>query len=141
MILDLFTSLSGMLNESAHLALTASFAWGVFSIVLSPCHLASIPLIVGFIDEQGRISTGRAFVLALLFSTGIMITIGLVGLVTGLAGRMLGDIGRWGNYFVAVIFFIVGLHLIGLIPLPFLLNEKGRSKLLFTNYQITNYFL
>jgi cytochrome c-type biogenesis protein len=125
MLLELFTWLSGALSNSVGMALTAAFVWGVLSIVLSPCHLASIPLIVGFIDEQGRISTKRAFLLALLFSTGILITIGLIGLITGLAGRMLGDIGRWGNYFVAVIFFIVGLHLIGIIPLPFL--EKGAN--------------
>ena len=125
MMLDLFTWLSGALSNSAGVALAAAFIWGVLSIVLSPCHLASIPLIVGFIDGQGRISTARAFVLALLFSTGILITIAVIGLITGLMGRMLGDVGRWGNYFVAVIFFIIGLHLIGLIPLPFL--EKGAN--------------
>jgi cytochrome c-type biogenesis protein len=47
-----------------------------------------------------------------------MISIGLIGLVTALAGRMMGDVGRYGNYFVAVIFFAVGLHLIGIIPMP-----------------------
>ena len=130
MLLDLFTWLSGTLANSAGMALAGAFLWGVLSIVLSPCHLASIPLIVGFIDEQGRISTKRAFTLALLFSTGILITIGLMGLATGLAGRMLGDIGKWGNYFVAVIFLIVGLHLVGLIPLPFL--EKGSNAASFT---------
>ena len=31
---------------------------------------------------------------------------------------MMGDVGRWGNYFVAGIFFVVGLHLLGLIPMP-----------------------
>ena len=39
----------------------AAFVWGILSILLSPCHLSSIPLIVGFIDEQGRMSTKRAF--------------------------------------------------------------------------------
>ena len=130
MLLELFTWLSGALVNSAGMALSAAFAWGVLSIVLSPCHLASIPLIVGFIDGQGRVGTGRAFTLALLFSTGILVTIGLIGLATGLAGRMLGDIGRWGNYFVAVIFFIVGLHLAGIIPLPFL--ERGANAPSFT---------
>ncbi|HOT47131.1 MAG TPA: cytochrome c biogenesis protein CcdA [Spirochaetota bacterium] len=125
MILELFTWLSGTLTNSAGVALGGAFIWGVLSILLSPCHLASIPLIVGFIDEQGRISTKRAFSLALLFSTGILITIGLIGLITGLLGRMLGDIGKWGNYFVAVIFIVVGLHLLGVIPLPFL--EKGAN--------------
>jgi len=125
MLLELFTWLSGALAGSAGIALAGSFIWGVLSIVLSPCHLASIPLIVGFIDGQGRISTARAFSLALLFAAGILVTIGLIGLATGLAGRMLGDIGRWGNYFVAGIFFIVGLHLAGIIPLPFL--EKSAN--------------
>lgn len=123
MVLEIFNALSSALHNSMPIAIAAAFTWGVLSIVLSPCHLASIPLIVGFIDEQGRISTIRAFVLSILFATGILITIGLIGLITGLAGRMLGDIGRWGNYFVAVIFFVVGLHLMGILPLPFL--EKG----------------
>jgi len=100
------------------LAIGASFIWGILSIILSPCHLASIPLIIGYIDEQGRISVKRAFWISLLFSSGILVTIGLVGLVTALAGRMLGDIGAVGNYIVAVIFFIIGLHLLDVIPLP-----------------------
>jgi len=31
---------------------------------------------------------------------------------------MMGDVGRYGNYFVALIFFGVGLHLVGVIPVP-----------------------
>ncbi len=125
MLIEVFTWLSGTLYSAPAIALAGAFIWGVLSIVLSPCHLASIPLIVGFIDEQGNITTKRAFALALLFASGILVTIGLIGLVTGLMGRMMGDIGPWGNYFVAVIFLIVGLHLLGVIPLPFL--EKGAN--------------
>jgi cytochrome c-type biogenesis protein len=88
------------------------------SILLSPCHLASIPLIVGFIDEQGRISTRRAFWISTLFAVGILITIGAIGAVTAAAGRMLGDVGKYGNYFVAIVFFLVGLHLLDVIPMP-----------------------
>ena len=92
--------------------------WGILSILLSPCHLASIPLIVGFIDKQGRISTRRAFAISTLFAVGILITIGAIGAITAAAGRMMGDVGRYGNYFVAAIFFIVGLHLLDVIPMP-----------------------
>ncbi len=92
--------------------------WGILSIVLSPCHLASIPLIVGFISGQGRVSTARAAAIATFFAVGILVTIAAIGVVTATAGRMMGDVGRWGNYFVAGIFFIVGLHLIGVIPMP-----------------------
>jgi cytochrome c-type biogenesis protein len=115
---QLFTSLSHAVEGSPLLALGASFAWGILSIVLSPCHLASIPLIVGFISGQGRVTTGRAFSLATLFAVGILVTIALIGVLTATAGRMLGDVGRWGNYFVALIFFLVGLHLLGVIPMP-----------------------
>ena len=115
---ELFTQLTRAVEGTPLLALGASFIWGILSIILSPCHLASIPLIVGFIDEQGRISTRRAFFIASLFAVGILITIGLIGALTAAAGRMMGDIGKYGNYFVAVIFFLVGLHLLEVIPLP-----------------------
>lgn len=115
---QLFTALSHAVEGSAGLALTAAFIWGVLSILLSPCHLASIPLIVGFIDQQGRITTRRAFTISLLFAVGILITIGVIGAITAAAGRMMGDVGRWGNYTVAVIFFLVGLYLLDLIRVP-----------------------
>ena len=116
---QLFENLTRAVEGTALIALAASFIWGILSILLSPCHLASIPLIVGFIDEQGKISTKRAFWISFLFAAGILITIGLIGVITAAAGRMLGDVGKYGNYFVAVIFFLVGLHLLDVIPIPF----------------------
>ena len=115
----LFTTLTHAVEGTPAIAITAAFVWGILSILLSPCHLASIPLIVGFIDQQGRISTRRAFYISSLFAVGILITIAGIGAVTAAAGRMLGDVGRYGNYFVAVIFFLVGLILLDVIPIPF----------------------
>jgi len=119
MIQQIFTSLTRAVEGTPAIALTASITWGILSILLSPCHLASIPLIVGFIDKQGRISTRRAFWISTLFAVGILITIAVIGALTAAAGRMMGDIGRYGNYFVALIFFLVGLHLLDIIPIPF----------------------
>jgi len=113
-----FTTLSHAVESTAVVALCAAVAWGILSIVLSPCHLASLPLIVGFISGQGRVSTTRALGTATLFAVGILITIGVIGAITAAAGRMMGDVGRWGNYFVAAIFFAVGLYLLGVIPMP-----------------------
>lgn len=115
---QLFTTLSNAVEGAPLVALLASAVWGILSVVLSPCHLASLPLIVGFISGQGRLSTARASGIATLFAVGILVTIAAIGALTAAAGRMMGDVGRWGNYFVAVIFFLVGLHLIGLIPMP-----------------------
>lgn len=113
----IFTDLSRAVEGAPLIALAASVAWGILSIVLSPCHLASIPLIVGFISEQGTVTTRRAFWTSALFAVGILLTIAAIGAITAAAGRMMGDVGRYGNYFVAGIFFVVGLHLVGVIPL------------------------
>ena len=113
-----FELLTHAVNGFPLIALAASFAWGVLSILLSPCHLSSIPLIVGFIDEQGRMSTRRAFGISALFASGILVTITAVGVITAMAGRMLGDIGPYGNYMVAAVFFLVGLTLLDVVPMP-----------------------
>lgn len=118
MIESLFTSLSRAMEGAPGVALAAAGVWGVLSVLLSPCHLASIPLIVGFVGEQGNIPTRRAFALSLLFASGILLTIAAIGAITAAAGRMMGDLGPWANYGVAVVFFVVGLHLLGVIPLP-----------------------
>jgi cytochrome c-type biogenesis protein len=115
---QLFTNLSHAVAGSPAIALGAAVVWGILSIILSPCHLASIPLIVGFISGQGRVSMRRASGIATLFAIGILVTIASLGAITAAAGRMTGDVGRYGNYLVAVIFFLVGLHLVGVIPMP-----------------------
>lgn len=114
----LFVTLSEAMSGAPLIALLAAFAWGVLSIVLSPCHLASIPLIVGFLQGGGVVTPRRAAGLSTLFALGILGSIALIGALTAAAGRMLGDLGRWGNYAVAAVFFVFGLHLLDLLPIP-----------------------
>ncbi|MFH1221294.1 MAG: cytochrome c biogenesis protein CcdA [Candidatus Eisenbacteria bacterium] len=133
MINAVFEHLTEAVSGTPIVAILASVAWGILSIILSPCHLASIPLIIGFIGEQGVVTTRRAFLTALAFALGILVTIGAIGVATGLAGRMLGDLGPRINYFVAIIFFVIGLHFVGVIPMPFSArtgNLGGRRGLL-----------
>jgi cytochrome c-type biogenesis protein len=118
MLEQLLTTLSQAVSGTPLFALSAAAAWGVLSIVLSPCHLASIPLVVGFIEGQEQRSTRQAFLISNLFAGGILVSIALIGIATALAGRMLGDLGSYGNWLVAGIFFLFGLHLWGLIPMP-----------------------
>lgn len=118
MIENIFSFLSTALTGNVTLAIFASFGWGVMSILLSPCHLSSIPLVIGFINSQGIITVKKTFLLSLVFSTGILITIALIGLITASLGRLMGDIGFYGNYFVALIFLFIGLYLMDIIKLP-----------------------
>jgi len=115
MIESLFTWLTTSMNGRFEIALLASAGWGVASILLSPCHLSSIPLVIGYIGSQGQAGTRRP--LSLVFALGILITIGLIGTITASAGRMMGDVGAWGNIIVAAVFFVVGLYFMDVITL------------------------
>jgi cytochrome c-type biogenesis protein len=128
MIQEIFSFLNRALEANPFWALSASFIWGILSILLSPCHLASIPLIVGFISQDADKSVRRAFGLSVLFAAGILVTIALIGVITASIGRMMGDIGAYGNYAVALIFFLVGLHLLGVIPMPWSGPAQGKSR-------------
>lgn len=117
MIQDLFTALSTALTDSLWLALASAFFWGVLSILLSPCHLASIPLVIGFVMGGEKKTMARAFAFSLLFALGILSSIALIGIITASFGRLMGDLGRVGNIAVVVVFFIVGFHLLDIIRL------------------------
>jgi cytochrome c-type biogenesis protein len=115
MVEGIFNSLYEAMTGAVWLALLASFIWGILLILLSPCHLSSIPLVVGFISSQGKISVSRTFYISLVFSLGILITISALGIITASLGRLMGDVGSIGNYLVAGIFFLVGLYLLDMI--------------------------
>ena len=110
------------------MAVLAAFGWGVLSILLSPCHLSSIPLVIGYISSQGQIRVKKSFYIALSFAIGILITITAIGIITASMGRLMGDVGSWGNWLVAIVFIIVGLYLMDLIKLDWgNLNLGGRK--------------
>ncbi|MGB2868434.1 MAG: cytochrome c biogenesis protein CcdA [Bacteroidota bacterium] len=115
---ELFTALTEAMSGSFSLAVLAAAGWGMASILLSPCHLTSIPLVIGYIVKEGTVDLKGSFFFSFTFAFGILFTIGIVGLVTGLLGRMLGDVGVIGNILVALVFFAVGLYLLDVLKLP-----------------------
>lgn len=125
---ELFTQLTHAIDGSTGIALSATFAWGVLSILLSPCHLASIPLIIGLMDEQQTPNRKAAFVQSFLFSIGILLSIAIIGLATATAGRILGDIGSYGSWIAAIIFFAMGLQLMGVISSPWKKPETASAQ-------------
>lgn len=127
-----FASVYHAIQGGFWLALGGAFIWGIFSVILSPCHLSSIPLVISFISGQGKMSNRRAFSMAFVFAIGILITIAIIGLITILIGAQVGDLGKWGDYFVALLFFVVGLYLLEVVknPIPTAqLNFKRKGML------------
>jgi cytochrome c-type biogenesis protein len=111
------SALTRALEGQPALALAAAFAWGLASLLLSPCHLTSIPLVIGFVSGQRETGPAEGARTALAFSTGLLTTITAVGFLTAAMGRMLGDTGPWAAYAVAVLFVGIGLTLLDVVPL------------------------
>ncbi|MDZ7269706.1 MAG: cytochrome c biogenesis protein CcdA [candidate division KSB1 bacterium] len=129
MIAEIFAALSQALAGSFGIALLAALAWGVFSILLSPCHLSSIPLIIGYINTKGQVSTKRSFNLSAIFALGVLITIALIGVVTAALGRLLGDVGTIGNLLVAGVFLVIGLYLMDVLRFSWEAGPKLQTRL------------
>ncbi|MDP3426106.1 MAG: cytochrome c biogenesis protein CcdA [Humidesulfovibrio sp.] len=95
-------------------AYAGAFLWGLVSVLFSPCHLASIPLIVGYVAGQGKLVEGReAARYAIAFTLGLFITIALVGVACSLLGRMLGDVGPYWTIAVGLVLVYVALDMLG----------------------------
>jgi len=91
------------------------FLWGMVSVLFSPCHLASIPLIVSYVAGQNQIVEGRKAVLyAVWFTVGLFITIAAIGFICALLGRMLGDVGPYMSIVVGAVLIWVSLDILGI---------------------------
>lgn len=84
MIEELVPSVLGMLTAWPGKAATASFVWGLASILLSPCHLASVPLMAGYAacdaadpTADGKTADRRAALCGIAFTVGLFKGTGL----------------------------------------------------------------
>jgi cytochrome c-type biogenesis protein len=112
------------------LALAGTFLWGLVSVLLSPCHLASIPLIVGYVGGQNEEVQGRSAALyAVLFTFGLFLTIAAVGIICAALGRMLGDIGPWWTIVVGLVLIWVALDMLGVSRCSLSGSLMGRLRL------------
>ncbi|HNT52347.1 MAG TPA: cytochrome c biogenesis protein CcdA, partial [Candidatus Syntrophosphaera sp.] len=113
-----FERLSTSLYASPEIALLAAFAWGILSVLLSPCHLASIPLVIGYLGGQKNVNAGKAFKLSAFFTLGILLMMALIGLITSLMGKMLGDLGGWVEPVMGVIFIVMAFVIADILKMP-----------------------
>jgi len=110
-----FLLVNEWITSGTAIAALGCFVWGMISVLLSPCHLASIPLVVAYVGGQDQIIKGRQAVwYAVLFSAGLFVTITLVGIICAWLGRMLGDVGPWWAIAVGLVLLWVALDMLGL---------------------------
>lgn len=130
-MMGILEQLSGLLHANPVIALGAAFTWGIFSVILSPCHIAGIPLIIAFISGENQQPIGKALRLSIVLAGGVLLSIGLIGVITAGMGKVIGDMGSWVNYLVASLFLVIGLHLVGVMefswesPIHQLFTRRG----------------
>ena len=109
-------SLGQVLQTRPILAYGASYLGGVIATA-SPCILASIPLVIGFVGGYAEGSKKQALFYSVTFVLGLAIVMSILGAVASLAGTMFGQVGVYWYFVVAVILMVMGLHLTGVINL------------------------
>ena len=111
---SIFLTVNEWIAGGTTIAALGCFLWGMISVVFSPCHLASIPLIVAYVGGQQQILKPRqAAQYAVAFTVGLFITIALVGIVCAILGRMLGDVGNYWQILVGLVLVWVALGMFG----------------------------
>ncbi|MEN8232941.1 MAG: cytochrome c biogenesis protein CcdA [Thermodesulfobacteriota bacterium] len=112
---SLLLAINEWMSGGLLLAAFGCFAWGIVSVLFSPCHMASIPLIIGYVGGQNSILKGREAVpYAFFFTGGLFITIAIVGVVCVWLGKMMGDVGPYWTLLLGAILLWVALDMLGI---------------------------
>ena len=110
-----FLMVNAWMGQGLVLGALGCFLWGMISVLFSPCHLASIPLVVSYVAGQNAIIAGRrAALYAIVFTLGLFITIAAIGLLCAVLGRMLGDVGPYMGIVVGSILVWVSFDILGI---------------------------
>jgi cytochrome c-type biogenesis protein len=114
MLDQFFITINQWMTGGLALAFLGAFIWGMVSVLFSPCHLASIPLIVAYVGgQETAVNPKRAGWYAGAFSLGLFMTIAVVGIACAMLGRMLGDVGIWWQVLVGGVLIWVALGMLG----------------------------
>ncbi len=120
---------SGDHPEQSQPGVSGRICGGLISAA-SPCVLAAIPLIIGYVGGYSGGNKKKAAIYSLVFILGLSITFTVLGAAASAMGQFLSFAGQWLYIGLAVIAVTMGLQLMGLIsiPLPFQKTRQVKSR-------------
>ncbi len=129
MMESMLNNIQSIIQNNHSLAFLAVFVGGLISAA-SPCVLAAIPLIIGYVGGYSGGDKKKAAVYSLVFILGLSITFTVLGAAASAMGQFLSFAGQWLYISLAVITVAMGLQLMGLvsIPLPFQKTHQVKSR-------------
>ena len=125
---NLVQILSG--NSTWYIMLAVSFLGGVLASV-SPCSLAMLPLIVGYIGGYSKENTFKTFVQLCFFILGTAIIFTIIGITCAITGSVFAS--KMGGYFtiiIASLIMILGLKLLDILDfeIPTIIKAMPTNK-------------
>ena len=89
---------------------------GGFLTSLGPCSLSLLPITIAYL--AGFQTKQNPFIRSLNFCSGIVLSLILLGTLSGLLGQIYGQVPPFIPGVVAVLAILMGLNLIGLVKIP-----------------------
>jgi len=108
---SLLENIGIIIENQAWLAFPLCFLGGIISSA-SPCVLAMIPLVIGYVGGYAEGSQKKAVQYSVAFTIGLTITFTVLGVIAGAMGRLFGDIGSFWNYVLPPVTILLGLYLL-----------------------------
>jgi len=108
-------------------AFGAVFLAGVLSSA-SPCVLATIPLVVGFVGGYADGDRRKAFGYSLAFILGLSITFTAFGAAAGLLGTMFGTVGGWWYVAAGIVALTMGGQMMGFYEIRLPISRDFKPK-------------
>ncbi len=109
--------LEALLAASPLLALAAAFFAGVASSA-SPCAIAAVPLVVGYVGGYAGDNRRRAFFYSSAFVFGMALSFTAAGVLVAATGAYLGGASSWWQGLMALLAVAFGGHLLGIWKVP-----------------------
>ena len=120
-----------LFNSSSSIPLLYGISFlGVLIASVSPCSLAMLPIIIGYVGGYSDEKPFKTFLQLLFFITGSAIVFSVIGIICAVTGKVFVSFA--GGYFsiiIASIVMIMGLKLVGFLDfeLPLLIKEMPKN--------------
>lgn len=114
---------------SLPLLFALSFFGGLIAS-LSPCSLAMLPIIIGYIGGYSDAKPLKTFIQMLFFVFGTAIVFSIIGIICAITGKVfISFAGGYFGIFLAGIIMVMGLKLIGVLDfdLPVMIKEMPKN--------------
>lgn len=121
-------SISTAISENIWLAPLFALVAGILTSI-TPCALASVPLVIGYVGGRGERDTKEAFFLSVVFSLGMAFTFTVLGTIASLLGRLMQGAGSWWYILLGILMLLMALQtweLYNFIPSSYAISKNTK---------------